>query len=537
MRPWLGHDSGMIGLWQRRRPSGSAVDEPSAVDPIRVAVEEASRGGWEAVGHLAALLAEFAATGSVRPGHAALAALTASPRVVVRLDEHARRAWWYEARHASLDEQLLARVAEGVVEAPLAVALASTHGDGRVRERAVAAMLAAPSAELVPFLVLRTSDWARPVRDRARAGLALLLADDPGTFLPALLPAATAIGQRWRGTFAIAQATAALSTASPEVRQALAASADPASRRFVCDLGLSGDWWSADELIGLVESSPDVRIRTRAAEAACRDAVWRRRMAVLHRLARSRRPEVRAVALTGLVRTGNDADVVAYLDDTAPLARALARDAARRTGVDALARYREAVLTAPTPPVIAGFAETASPKEASLLDRLLSHPQAKVRAAALQALRRLDAVNADRIAPMLHDPSAAVVREAVAALLPIVKAVPADLPWKLLADTRAELRRAGYRLLTAGPVRTCLRAGLIATADPHPRIASRARADITRLARAGAASTWRSGPTPDLVITAEEHTDLTALLRRAMPILDSDTVARLASWLNAAARA
>ncbi|MEV6599944.1 hypothetical protein AB0M36_24265 [Actinoplanes sp. NPDC051346] len=551
----------MIRFRRHSRQPVAAPEEPPALPAIREAVEAASHGGWEQAAHLAELLAQLATTGDVARGRAALKELTSRPRAMVRLDDHARPAWWYEVRQTPLAEQCAARAAAGAVNAPVAVALASTHGDGHVRERAVVAMLAAPTVELMPFLVLRTSDWVRPVRDRARAGLALLLADDPDTYLPAMLGVTTAIDQRWRGTFAAAQATAALSTASPALRRTLAALSTaspaqrrtlaalstaspaqrrtlaalphPASRRFVCDLGLSWNWWSPEELIDLAESGPDVRIRARAAEAACRDAVWRRRQTVLHRLAGSRRPEVRIVALTGLVRTGSDADVVTHLDDPASLARALARDAARRTGVDALAKYRDAVLTAPTAPVIAGFAETASSNDAPLLHPLLSHPQAKVRAATVRALRHLDAVDAARIVPLLRDPSAVVVREAVAALRPIANTVPADLPWELLADPRAALRRAGYRLLTPGPARTCLRAGLIAAADPDPRLALRGRTDVARLALDATEAARPYKLLPHLDLTAEEHADFTALFRRAEPALAPDTVAGLTNWLTA----
>ncbi|WP_197725444.1 DUF1932 domain-containing protein [Actinoplanes sp. OR16] len=533
----LGHDDAVIKLWRRDRKSVPAVVNRPVTDPVWVAVEEAARGGCPPVGHLTTLLAELAVTGDRESGHAALAVLAEWPRVVVRLDENARRAWWHQRPQASPAEHVVTRAAAGAFGAPLAVALASTHGDGRVRERAVTAMLAAPSVELMPFLVLRTSDWVRSVRDHARAGLALLLADDPVRYLGAVLPVTTAIDQRYRGAFAVAQVKAAFSTASPEDRRSLAASSHPASRRFCCDLGLSWGWFSPDELIDLAESGPDVPIRARAAEMACRDAVWRRRVAVLRRLARSRRPEVRAAALTGLSPTGDDADVVAHLDDAAPLARALARDAARRAGVDAVAWYRSAVLDKPTPPVIAGFAETVSAQESALLNPLLDHPEATVRAAAVRALRQLDAVDAARVAPMLHDPSTRVVREAVTALRPIVKLVEAELLWQLLTDARTALRRGGYRLLTAGTVSTCLRAGLIAAIDPDPKLAARARADITRLARDVTASTWRSGVTPESVITTHQRTDLTTLLQHATPALEPDTVDRLTSWLHATATA
>lgn len=158
---------------------------------------------------------------------------------------------------------------------------------------------------------------------------------------------------------------------------------------------------------------------------------------MLRRLAQSRRPEVRAAALTGLIRTGRDADVVSHLDDPAPLARALARDAARRTGVDALTWYRGVVLDAPTPPAVEGLAETSSESESMLLTPLLDHPEAKVRAAATRALRHLDAVEAERVVPMLHDSSPRVVREAVTALRPMAKLIEAQKLWQLLSAVAA----------------------------------------------------------------------------------------------------
>ncbi|WP_231956696.1 MULTISPECIES: hypothetical protein [unclassified Actinoplanes] len=522
----------MIKSWWRDRKSVPAPADPPAADPVRAAVAEAARGGWEPVGHLTTLLAEVAATGDRESGCAALAVLAGWPRVVVRLDENARRAWWRQPLPASPAERVVTRAIAGAYEAPLAVALASTHGDGRVRERAVTAMLATPSVELMPLLVLRTGDWVRSVRDRARAGLALLLADDPARYLGAVLPVTTAIDQRCRGAFVVTQVKAAFSAASPTDRRLLMASSPLASRRFACHLALDGGLLSPPELLDLAESGPDAPVRARAAEAACRDAVWRRRLTALHRLARSRRPEVRSLALTGLIRTGNDADVASHLADPAPLARALARDAARRAGVDAVAWYRSAVLDAPTPPAIAGFAEAAPARESALLHPLLNHPEAKIRAAAVRALRQLDATEAARVIPLLHDPSAQVIREAVVALRPIVKLVDADLLWQLLTDAGTAQRRGGYRLLTAGTVATCLRAGLIAAADPDPKLAARARADVTRLARDATASAWRAGATPELVITTRERTELTALLHHAAPALRPDTVDRLATWLH-----
>ncbi|HEX8627581.1 MAG TPA: hypothetical protein VF755_05365, partial [Catenuloplanes sp.] len=152
----------------------------------------------------------------------------------------------------------------------------------------MAAMLAGPCPEFLPLLVMRTGDWVRAVRDRARAGLVLLLADDPGTYLPAVLPTALAVEGRRRGGFAGTQVLAALVAAPPALRQAVAAGADRGQRRFLFDIALGQGWLRRDDLVAAAEADPDVVIRGRAAEAACREALWTRHTATLDRLTRSR---------------------------------------------------------------------------------------------------------------------------------------------------------------------------------------------------------------------------------------------------------
>jgi hypothetical protein len=302
----------------------------------------------------------------------------------------------------------------------------------------------------------------------------------------------------------------------------------------VFDVGLAHRWWRVEHLVAFAESDKDIRIRAHAAEAACREAVWTRRLPILQRLARSPRPEVRVVALTGLARTGQDDQVAAYLDDTSALVRAVARDAARRTGTDALLHYGEAV-TRPNPPVgaIAGLAETGSSSDAAAMAHLLAHPQAKVRAQAVRGLRQLGAVAAEEMIALLRDPSPAVVREATAALRPLNRAVPAFLPWQLLADQRVELRRAGYRLLCGRATAVQLRAALVLAADTDPRLAQRGREDATRLARDAATPAWRRLRQPALSITADELADLEQLAGRAAASLGEETTTLLLTWLRA----
>ncbi|WP_407942594.1 HEAT repeat domain-containing protein [Micromonospora globbae] len=525
---WLGQDGGVIWGKRVQRP---VLGEGGPLGAVRRAVDGAAVAGWEALNDLVEVLLEVDAAGDEEAARSALAMVTGAAGLVTRLDAHARQGPWYGPYQEAAVRRVRARFS-GATSGPVATALASMDGDGRLRERAVAAMVARPWPEVMPFLVLRTADWVKPVRDRARAGLALLLADDPGAHLPVVLPMVLRLDARVRGGFAVTQVRAALLSSSPEVWRGLFGSGGCRQRRFVFDIAVSQGWLRLADYVTSAETDPDVGVRARAAEVACREAVWTRRLDVLRRLAGSRRPEVRVVALTGLVRVGHDPDVAAHLDDEAPLVRAVARDAARRLGIDAREHYWTAVSAAqPLLGAIAGLAETGSAADAPLLRPLLSHPLAKVRAQAVRGLRMLGAVVVGDLVPLLRDPSPAVVREATAALRPLLGAVPPGLPWELLADGRVELRRAGYRLLRGNGVDVELRAALLLTLDPDPRLAGRGKADVTRLARDAERTTWRRSPRPQLTVTATQHTELVELAARATTALGEDNSQKLATWL------
>lgn len=447
-----------------------------------------------------------------------------APRVVARLDEHARD--YYQARPA------FDRLASRLGRAPdlIAVALAASHRDGRIRERAVDELLGRPGPELMPFLVLRTGDWVAQVRDRARAGLALLVADDPGVYLPAALPMTLLLEPRRRGGFASTQMAAALAAAPDSVFAQVAEGVDIRCRRFAVDLGLAGRRYRLKELVAIVGSEAAPGLRTRVAEAACREAVWTGQVETLRHLAGSPRDGVRALALTGLARMGWDSEVAERIHDGSPLVRAIARAACHRSGVDAPQRYRAAVSgSRPEPGSIAGLAETGSAADVPLLRGLLDSPDPKVRVQALRAMRGLDGTDVERAISLLRDPSPAVVKEATRALRHREERFPRTLPWELLADDRVELRRAGYRLLSSAPVVPRLRAALILAGDRDARLVRRGVEGVRRLVRVRFVPR-RSAPPP--AVTDDERAELGELARRARSALGDDTGRALRAWLE-----
>ena len=154
-------------------------------------------GRWDARDQLVNVLSDADAVSDDGVARTALALVVQSPKVVTGLDWHVRQVAWRSPYCSPILTRLAARLESGPA-GPIAVAVASMHGDGRVRERAVTAMLDRPGAELMPFLALRTADWVVPVRDRPRAAPALLLASDPGGHLRASLPCTVPIPDHGR---------------------------------------------------------------------------------------------------------------------------------------------------------------------------------------------------------------------------------------------------------------------------------------------------------------------------------------------------
>jgi len=403
---------------------------------------------------------------------------------------------------------------------PIAVVVACMHRDGRVRERAVVAV-ARTLPELTFLLVLRADDWVAQVRKPARAALTRLLSEDPGRFLPSAVPMAVKLADRHRGRFAWALVTDAVLAAPDDVRRRWAASRDRDLRRLAFDADQFQHRLGLDTLADLAVREGDAWIRHRAAQAAYEQAVVRQHRPTLERLFAARSGDSRALALTGLLRLGPAAEAEAALDDPAPLVRAVARDAARRAGTDVVAHYRAA---RPSPGAVAGLAEVGSDRDAPILTALLGHASASVRAAAIRALRHLDAVPVDAVLPLLRDPAPMVVREAALALRPLGRRLPPGLAWELLGDSRPEVRLAGYRLLTGDDLATSFRAALRLAGDGDARLAARGEADALRLAGRPASSR------PGYEVPGPSLAELRSLAEAAGPVLGG----RLAVLLGAA---
>ncbi|MEV4534448.1 hypothetical protein AB0J82_11525 [Asanoa sp. NPDC049518] len=469
---------------------------------------------------LAQSLLELPATGAEAERDAALRTLDAADaRWWLGFDESLRSHWSW-AFHGSWP--VVARVARGGFDA-LDVVLAGCHADGRIREAVLARLATLGSPAATTLLAIRTGDWVPQVRDRARREVDALLPTAGERSLLALATTATATRRRFNGGWLAARIDGHVTGLTAERLEPLLRLGDSRLRRIAYRTAIDRHLIDADHLARAATKDHDQAIRIMAARAAVAGA---RSLATLHRLAASRTAVVRAEALTALAAGGDTAAAIGALPDRHPVVRDVAQDAVRATGGDPAEHYRR-LLTGSVPPpgAVAGLGETGGPADAPALRASLAHPRARGRVAALRALRRLGGLTTDDAVALLTDPSSAVVKNAVAALVPAAATLDAGLPERLLAPGQARhVRLAGYRLAVArGPWQRLI-ADLRLLDDPDEQLNHVARVDIHGwLSRA--ATVYR---TP----TSAQRTELAALLDRAVPTLGSAGVLRFHAGLT-----
>ncbi|MEU5278030.1 hypothetical protein AB0G87_16615 [Streptomyces asoensis] len=326
------------------------------------------------------------------------------------------------------------------------LALALCHRDGRIREAALDRTQDRPV--LLALVVIRCADWAEPVRTRARA----MLSEAPRHQLAAHAPLILRVGHRTRGALAERLLVGALRTGTAAQLAALLDSGDRATARLAHRVAVERRLLPAARLARIAARHHDTVVQDVCADgalAALGEGASGRFTEVVPLLLGSRRPRVRSAGVTALRRAGRYGDAEPYLTDRSAVVRACARYVVRQGGTDPAPLYR-ALCADPTarPTAAVGLGECGVRDDADALRALLAHPAPRVRACAVAGLRALDAVRVDDVRPLLADPSAAVVRQVTAALLPSADQVPPSLLRELLAGDRPRHQRiAATRLL------------------------------------------------------------------------------------------
>lgn len=353
------------------------------------------------------------------------------------------------------------------------LALALCHVDGRIREAVIERVADFPG--LLPLIVIRCTDWAAPVRERARPLLASALPEVGGPYLVALAALVLRVAGRGHGIFARDLLERTLREGPRENVEALLASGDRTTRRFAHRLAVQERLLSPASLARAAAGDGDVVIQdlcAEAAHAAVREGAYDE---VLGPLLLSRQPRVRSAGVTALRRAGRPAQAEPFLVDRSGLVRACARWVLRQHGTDPLPLYRE-LCADPSDPKLPpaaplGLAESGTRTDAALLIPLLSHPSGPVRAAAVAGLRLLDRADTELLLALLDDSSPSVARETAAALLPSAEHLPeAWLTQRIAADRPAHTRKAAFRPLRAQGGVAQLRAAVHLLTDENPRL-------------------------------------------------------------------
>ncbi|MEV4442168.1 hypothetical protein AB0K09_24820 [Streptomyces sp. NPDC049577] len=441
---------------------------------------------------------------------------TTDARDWVALDLTVRRLWvlpstdWLRAGDPAPDEPSLA--------------VALCHPDGRIRQ---AALTSPGAAALLPLVAVRCADWVAPVREVARAVLRDALPGATPEVLGAVAAVILRVAQRRHGGSAEELLEDILQ--DDAIADVLRGSEDRAARRLGHRIAIERGRLSPADLARIAARDHDIVVQDLCADAAlARTRDGGEHGEIVRLLLGARQARVRAAGVTALSRTGDTGRATAFLADRSGLVRACARWVLRQHGVEPLPHYRSLCASPDVSPgAAAGLGECGSAADAGLLRPLLAHPAVAVRARAVWALRMLDAIEPDRLLPLLDDPSAAVVREVALALTPTAARLPEEWLHRRLATDRPHyVRTAAFRLLAAHGTAAQLRCFLTLLDDADPGLSARARAALHGWGPADTAEVYAALP-------PAERAHLDALLDRAQASLGKEPLNRLRWYLGA----
>ncbi|MEU3075930.1 hypothetical protein [Streptomyces laurentii] len=352
--------------------------------------------------------------------------------------------------------------------------LALCTSDGRIREAALAHAAGRPV--FLPLIALRTTDWAGPVRARARAVLAAELPGAEAGTLRLAVPVILRGRRRERGDAAFRMLEKTLATAPPEAIHALSGVRDRATRLFALDVALDRGLYTLEKLAEIAADDIHVEIRDRASAAVLAAGAPGESLGPLLASTCGR---VRSAGVTALRKTGRAAEAEAFLFDRSGLVRACARWVLRQDGRDPVPLYRAACADPATVPDHAPFGLAECGDRATDLPALwalTAHERPRVRASAVAGLRRFDVADLARLFPLLDDPSPRVAWEATRTLRAWADRLPeAELLRRTGPGHPAHVRARALRLLGAADSAAYEETAGRLAEDPDPELRLRLR--------------------------------------------------------------
>jgi hypothetical protein len=275
--------------------------------------------------------------------------------------------------------------------------LASTHGDGFLREAAVLALRGRREPLAAAALSVRSADHVPQVREAARSAL---FARAPGGEAAVVVPILYAARARHRSGDLL---DPYLGRLAPETQATLLDSHDRDTRRYVARRGP----FTPTDLMRAAASHDDTYVRLIAAQRALTEDP-----SVAADLLEFRTASVRALAVAAAPDSVLLPRLQQLLLDRSPLLRRAAQARARSAGYDARSLYRRLL---PQRSAVLGLGETGEPVDVeSLVSLVFGSVVPSIRRAAIVGLGGIAAGELLRelLPKLLYDDEAAVAREA-----------------------------------------------------------------------------------------------------------------------------
>lgn len=366
---------------------------------------------------------------------------------LVQLDELCRNDWAYDYLPSTwrfLNPSLLERL-RSLPHPATAFGITSFHGNGFVREAAVAELAKVREGAELPFLLIRANDWVSQVQDCAAEAIRSRICADYVRHFLLHLRLVLRLSRSSRLKHAqLVDAILNLLRNSENggcLKDALE-SQDRWLRREACKLAMSSADWS-DYVPGLLSSSDPV-LRLIALRSSKGHGGELLNLAIQLFRADASAP-VRSEAL-GLIARSGIAEVSGYMEEGLMDKGASVRAAARywirqvRTEYDFAGFYRRELASTVRDRRISilSLGEAGTALDASILGPYLNSPLVRTRRAAIRAISNLTQdMFLEEFLMALSDPHPGVSNEATRALL-----MRTDLPLEALLDRfRIELNR------------------------------------------------------------------------------------------------
>jgi HEAT repeat protein len=351
------------------------------------------------------------------------------------LDEMLRRVWGYLEYWHGLRPENVPGLASVSIDDKVFVRLVASHRSGFVRAEALRLLSNDESPEVIPYILLRLTDWADQVRSAAELLLRRRLHSEFAHGFVRCLPLLDGLARSTRLNQAtVREIHGLLSTvACAEALLRGMSSPSHAVRRRCFRLSMASPAFQPDEVLDKATSDPDVLVRIWAFESAANvPNCWR---SLRERARDDPYSPIRRIVFESLEADPESplSSFVAFLvDSSAAIRHPCQHLIDTRLNGSSAAHYRSALnqSTARAASIcVRGLAETGNVDDARAIAGLISTPSARTRSEVVRALRRLGADRELDLIAVLKMDVPSVAREAAYSLL-LSRAIPAVDIWR-----------------------------------------------------------------------------------------------------------